>query len=68
MEGGDFDSDDDVDLDDYAALVDCLAGPEGAPSPAAPECVDACLFAFDTDDDDVDLTDVAAFANALSAP
>ena len=62
MEGGDFDADGDVDLDDYAALADCLAGPNEIPSPSATECVDACLAAFDANaDNDVDLTDFAVF-------
>ena len=60
--GGDFDVDGDVDLDDYTALADCLAGPDETPTPSAAECVDACLAAFDVNDDaDVDLADFAGF-------
>ena len=71
MEGGDFDADGDVDLDDYAALADCLAGPDEVPSPSATECVDACLATFDANaDNDVDFTDFAEFQEAFtgSAP
>ena len=60
--GGDFDADGDVDLDDFAVLADCLGGPELPPVPGAPECVDACLGAFDSNaDGDVDLADFAVF-------
>ena len=66
---GDFDADNDVDLDDYAALADCLAGPDVPPDPAAPECVDTCLDAFDFDyDDDVDLQDFARFQRGFGSP
>ena len=67
MTGGDFDADGDVDLDDYSALVDCLAGPDEAPSPPASECAAACLAAFDADaDNDVDLADFAEFQELLT--
>ncbi|MCK4660502.1 MAG: thrombospondin type 3 repeat-containing protein [Phycisphaerae bacterium] len=59
---GDFDGDGDVDLDDYAALADCLAGPGAMPAPPLPECAGTCLRVFDFDTDgDVDLKDFAAF-------
>ena len=59
---GDFEDDGDGDLDDYMALADFLAGPDEPPTPAAPECVDACLRGFDMNDDgDVDLADFAGF-------
>jgi hypothetical protein len=65
--GGDYDADGDVDLDDYAEMADCLAGPDAAPAPPAPECVDACLSVFDWDDDgDVDLDDYADFSEAFT--
>ena len=66
--GDDFDVDGDVDLDDYTALADCLAGPDETPTPSAAECVDACLAAFDADEDgDLDLADFAAFQTVLPA-
>ena len=64
---GDFDVDGDVDLDDYAAFADCLAGPDETPTPSAAECVDACLAAFDLEfDRDVDLADFAGFQEAFT--
>ena len=58
---GDFDEDQDADLDDYAILADCITGPawhEGTPA----EC-----DIVDLDhDDDVDLHDIAGFQRALT--
>ena len=51
---GDFDSDCDVDLDDYQHLHSCLAGPAGGLSPG---CKDSDL----TGDSRVDLKDYAVF-------
>jgi hypothetical protein len=51
---GDHDADGDIDLDDYAALPDCLTGPD------VPATVLCTLFDFN-DDADVDLMDVADF-------
>lgn len=66
---GDFDGDGDVDLDDHAALLDCLAGPGQLPDPAPPAGADDCLVASDFDADaDVDLADFAAFQTVLPAP
>lgn len=51
-----------LDVGDYQALYDCLAGPEIPPDPNDPECLSACLVMFDFDDDgDTDLADVAVF-------
>ena len=58
---GDLDEDGDVDLSDFAAFSNCLAGPENATPPGGctPQAFDAC----DLDNDsDVDLDDFAAFS------
>jgi len=62
---GDFDQDGDVDLDDYAVLTDCLAGPDATPAPTDPQVTaQECLDVFDSDvDDDVDVEDFASFQN-----
>ena len=57
---GDFDDDGDVDVDDFAVLVDSLGGPGVPPAPSQPECADACLAAFDFDEDlSLDVADFA---------
>jgi hypothetical protein len=59
---GDFDRDGDVDLDDYAALADCMEGPNVPPDPPSPLMGGSCLGAFDDDrDGDIDLSDFSAF-------
>jgi len=59
---GDFDGDGDVDLTDFAYLVDCLDGPMTTPTPTPPTTAAECLSVFDFDvDADVDLADVGAF-------
>jgi hypothetical protein len=64
--GGDFDGDGDVDLADHLKFVECLAGPENAPSPTPPIPPQKCLDVFDTDaDGDVDLVDFAALARTF---
>ncbi|MCP4592291.1 MAG: hypothetical protein GY842_16280 [bacterium] len=64
---GDFDADGDVDLEDYAALADCIAGPGVLPDPTAPECADVCLDAFDSEYDlDLDLADLAEFQASVT--
>lgn len=56
----DADGDGDVDLADWAALSDCLVGPDLVPG-------DAGCAIFDGDgDNDVDLEDVAAFTRAFT--
>jgi hypothetical protein len=60
---GDGDGDGDVDLVDYAAFVDCLAGPamDGMDPP------DSGCAVFDRDaDNDIDLADFAALAEAFT--
>ena len=64
---GDFDGDGDVDLADFAALADCLGGPDTSPTPPPPTTTEACLLFFDSDTDgDVDLADFARFAGMLT--
>lgn len=63
---GDVDADGDVNLSDYAACADCLAGPGAAPNPPLPLTEQKCLDVFDFDvDDDVDLSDFREFAVAF---
>ena len=59
---GDFDDDDDVDLDDYYAFVDCFTGPDGGPIP--PECLRGD-FDFDGD---IDCDDWDQFVLAWTEP
>ena len=62
FEACDFGGDGDVDLHDWRAFVDCLAGPGVGPGPVVERCSEACLAAFDLDfDGDVDLLDAAGF-------
>jgi hypothetical protein len=69
MTGGDFDGTGVVDLADWDPFTDCIASPGVTPSPTLPECVDACLGAFDSDgDNDVDLQDFSAFQRDFLQP
>ena len=52
---GDFDGDNDVDLDDFGAFAGCMAGPKTPPPPSSWNCADL------DDDSDVDLADFVAF-------
>ncbi|HRX86399.1 MAG TPA: right-handed parallel beta-helix repeat-containing protein [Phycisphaerae bacterium] len=62
---GDFDGDGDSDLIDYAALADCMAGPDAPPAPTATIAA-TCLAVFDADaDGDVDLRDAAALVRDI---
>jgi hypothetical protein len=65
---GDVDDDGDADQDDFAVLVDCLAGPGVPPAPTTPTAMGMdCLAAFDRDDDaDVDLRDVHSLLGFFS--
>jgi hypothetical protein len=64
---GDLDGDGGVDLDDYAALSDCLEGPAEAPEPTCPLTPQDCRNALDFDgDSDVDLLDFAEFTTVLN--
>ncbi|MBI4717908.1 MAG: hypothetical protein HY763_08910, partial [Planctomycetes bacterium] len=66
---GDFDDDEDVDLDDYRAFQDCQSGPGLPPAPTPPATLGACLAAFDIDtDQDLDQVDWAAFELIFSPP
>jgi len=56
---GDFDHDEDVDVEDYALLALCIAGPR--------QSITAACRPLDIDlDNDVDLIDVAEFVQAMS--
>ncbi|MBN1510428.1 MAG: hypothetical protein JXB13_00295 [Phycisphaerae bacterium] len=63
----DFECDGDIDLEDYAAFADCMAGPDEAPDPTPPALPEQCLETFDFDfDDDVDAADFAKFQQILA--
>ena len=63
---GDFDDDGWIGLDDYSALVECMAGPNTLPDPESPRTRLECLTAFDYDGDfDVDLVDFRRFQTRL---
>lgn len=55
----DFDADDDVDLTDWSAMADCLAGP-------GVDVNEDCSIGDNDEDTDVDLADVAGFMNAFT--
>ena len=64
---GDLDGDARRDADDWAALYDCLAGPDADPIPSAPLTAAVCLCVFDLDEDsDVDLEDAGLFAKRFN--
>lgn len=66
---GDSDGDGDLDLDDFAVLAECLAGPDVLPAPPDPNTAEECLEVFDIDlDYDVDLFDASAFVSAYTGP
>lgn len=66
---GDADCDGDVDIDDHAIFVDCVAGPGAAPNPTPPTTAQECLDAFDIDaDSDIDLYDYTEFQVTLGGP
>ncbi len=65
MHPGDWDNDNDVDLDDYAEFPACMSGPWGSPDFVIPS--QDCLDVFDFDADaDVDLKDFASFQRAFT--
>jgi len=64
---GDFDADEEADLDDWRAFADSLAGPGVPPQVPASDCFIAYLAAFDFDGDgDADLDDFAVFQRLFS--
>ncbi len=64
---GDFDCDGNINLDDYAAFADCMAGPGQTPDPTPPALPEQCLETFDFDfDNDVDAADFAEFQLLLA--
>ncbi|HUU82921.1 MAG TPA: M36 family metallopeptidase [Phycisphaerae bacterium] len=66
---GDIDDNGHVDLTDFAALYDCLGGPQAPVTATPPRCPEDCLSAFDADEDeDLDLADVATFGILFDSP
>lgn len=65
---GDADDDGDADLDDFAILADCLAGPGATPAPTTPGIMALnCLQVFDRNRDaDVDLRDLSGVLTAFA--
>ncbi|MCK4340772.1 MAG: hypothetical protein KAY37_03505 [Phycisphaerae bacterium] len=60
LDGGDYDDDGDVDLDDFVSFAGCMTGPHAGPVGAGCE-----VFDFEPDDD-VDLQDFGQFQNAFT--
>ncbi|MCH7872744.1 MAG: EF-hand domain-containing protein [Planctomycetes bacterium] len=66
---GDFDDNGNVDVADWPGFVDCMAGPSTPPDPQSPDCIQACLDAFDFNGDGViDLKDAASLEHVFSLP
>jgi hypothetical protein len=65
---GDADDDGDADLNDFAVLTDCLAGPAALPTPSRSGVSrEECLRVFDRDaDEDVDVADLSALLGAFT--
>jgi len=64
---GDFDGDEDVDLDDHALFTDCMAGPGERPAPSLTS-VSNCLTVFDFNiDGDIDAADFLVLQAAFTA-
>jgi len=65
MHPGDWDNDNDIDIDDFAEFPACMSGPWGAPGFVMPS--QDCLDVFDLNADaDVDLKDFASFQQAFT--
>ncbi len=64
---GDWDGDDDVDIDDFARFPTCDSGPIGSPDWVMPSQLCRDVFDFDGDSD-VDAVDFAAFQAAFGGP
>ena len=68
-EAGDFDCDGRIDLADFAAFFDCMAGPDATPAPTSPTTPRDCLLMFDFDSDgDVDLADAIVMQGSFDIP
>jgi len=64
---GDYDGDGDVDLADFAAMVECLYGPQVVPVPVPPMSAQLCLEIFDLNSDgDVDMQDMAGLEPTMT--
>ena len=64
---GDVDCDGDVDLADYAAFADCMAGPDGSTPPGG--CSQDLFDRSDLDNDaDVDVDDFADYQHVFGGP
>jgi len=63
-QGGDFDEDEDVDLEDFSSLSGCYTGPGVPLPPELPDCTGCDLDG----DNDVDLIDLATFQFLYTGP
>lgn len=64
----DSDQDGDVDLDDFAAFLDCLAVSSGSQEPDLRGGATQCMFADTDGNGELDLCDFAGFQRAFTGP